>query len=300
MAGNSRVTQPGSVSSAGHDAYSDTEETVEVGSTWGLIAQFVFTILQLNLVLLLTLSPLLFVMLALVNPLQAILGLGIALVLSAPGMAAAFATFRDCPTLHTRLAGSGRAGIPTPAALARGAVASSYWNPNEDGATVFKPYLRAYRTLFKRAVLVSLPLTIFSVVVVMEMQLLKQVSWAGYLVPTLAVFLLLAMGAWMPTLVMVVELPQARTGALIRNGVYLALRRWYLTLLNLFTLVAVAVGLVMETIMVAVIAMGPVLYFIWANARWSILPMVELIENECLDELDPTERRHMLRLRNRC
>ena len=77
------------------------------------------------------------------------------------------------------------------------------------------------------------------------------------------------------------------------------MRRWYLTLLNLFTLVAVAMGLVMETIMVAVIAMGPVLYFIWANARWSILPMVEMIENECLDELDPAERRRMLRLRNR-
>lgn len=268
-------------------------------STWGLIAQFVFTILQLNLVLLLTLSPLLFVVLALVNPLQAVLGLGIALVLSAPGLAAAFATFRDCPTLRTPLAGSGRAGIATPAALASGAVASSYWNIDEDGATVFKPYFRAYRALFKRAVLVSLPLTVFSVVVVVEMQLLTQVSWAGYLVPTLAVLLLLAMGAWMPTLVMVVELPQARTGALIRNGVYLALRRWYLTLLNLFTLVAVAVGLVMETIMVAVIAMGPVLYFIWANARWSILPMVEMIENECLDELDPAERRRMLRLRNR-
>ncbi|MDO5722387.1 MAG: hypothetical protein Q4P06_07605 [Actinomycetaceae bacterium] len=285
--------QPG-VPGEDFNSSGDTPASSGGTSTWGYIAQFVFTMLQLNFLLLFTLSPILFVVLALANPLQAILGLGLALVLISPGIAAAFATFRDCPTLHTALAGSGRAGMATPAASAAGAIAGSYWSA-EDGNAVFKPYFRAYRRLAKRALLVSLPLTVFTVIVIVEMQMLTQVSWATYLVPTLLVLLLLALGAWLPSLVMVVEMPQAKVVPIIRNGVYLALRRWYLTLLNLLTLVALSVGLIMETIIVAVFIMGPVLYFVWANSRWLLMPMVEALENACLDDLPPDQRRRLTR-----
>lgn len=265
----------------------------EPTSVWGAIARFVFAMLEVNINLLVAIFPILFVIFAFSNPLQVFLALGLALVLSAPGLAAAFAAFRDCPSLRSSLRDRGKSSFSTPAAVFSGAIARSYWGPDEDSLKVFAPFWRAYRQVAKRAALVSVPLALFSVATVMYMELLQQVSWAVYVLPTLAVLLLLAVGTWLPILVMVVEFPQAKIAALVRNGLYLALRRWYLTILNLVTLVALAAALMLEPIIVAVFALGPVFYFIWANARWSVLPMVELIEDECYRELSPAQRREL-------
>ena len=94
-------------------------------------------------------------------------------------------------------------------------------------------------------------------------------------VPVLVTLAVLVVSTATLALVGVVERPRARVRDLLRAGLYLAVRRWYLTAVSLFVL-GLLVALVAARPAVGLgLAAAPLLYVVWANSRYALSPALD-------------------------
>lgn len=113
--------------------------------------------------------------------------------------------------------------------------------------------------------------TCWAATVALVTMLLVDLTWAWHsplgalLVPVFAVLTALTLAVAMQLLVMLEQLPTTGLAALARAAVYLAVRRWYLSLGNLVVLVVVGLGIGVRP--VPALAIGPAcaLYLVWSN-----------------------------------
>jgi hypothetical protein len=80
---------------------------------------------------------------------------------------------------------------------------------------------------------------------------------------------LLPMFAVLAVLVVAV-LPYALVGASLRAAAYVALRRWYLSALNVLVLAVLVAVLLVKPSVGVLIACAPLLYVVWSNARYAL------------------------------
>lgn len=93
--------------------------------------------------------------------------------------------------------------------------------------------------------------------------------------PVLAVVMTVIVAATLLVLVTLAERPGVRLRDAARAGVYLAVRRWYLSLFSLLALVVFEALLAARPALAIGIAASPLLYVVWANSRFTLKPLIE-------------------------
>lgn len=195
-------------------------------------------------------------------------------VLSAPGLAALFAIFRDQPGLASS---STRVRIRVAESMAHEGKELPDWiaPPYVDSSATsgfFTYYFKAYVHLALRSWLTWLPLGCIAFAFLYDLQIASRVSWGGFLRPPILVCLILLVQTALISLVLLVEYPKARIRRILLNALLLSVRRFYMLILALLVLVGYFWGLLKSPILVALLGTGPIWYLIWASARWQAHP----------------------------
>ncbi|RSX51899.1 hypothetical protein [Bifidobacterium callimiconis] len=216
---------------------------VRIAQGFNAISRSIIAFLILDVILVTTMLPWNVVIMftdsfsGLPIPLLALVAVA-AYTVSTPALAAAFAAYRDAPTM--------RYGEDENVRFRRNrtlesleTVSHPYWSAAEEHRTVL-PYLRAYTRLFPRSLATSLMFGAILAILVEAACL--AVSTTGGTVATAALLALCAFTivAHMVALNLVVEFPKAHYPAMLRNGFALAAAKWPFTLLAIGVLAAYA------------------------------------------------------------
>ncbi|RSX53567.1 hypothetical protein D2E25_0890 [Bifidobacterium goeldii] len=245
------------------------------------VANVVYLVLAMSLLTLAGCLPL--VLAVIFAPSTAFYPLWIAAAaLSAPGVAASFAIFRDHPVFMPAARRDALNVIESSGAALPDWIAATYV-PSDVSVAVFRPYGRAYRRLFRRALTVGAIMCTVEFALLYDAQLLMQVAWGQLLVPMLLVLAAYNPFAMMMVLHIAVEFPQARLRALLRNGWMMTIRRPYMLLVNVAVAVVYAWGLTISPILVAVLATGVAAFVVWAGLRWQSQPLALAMARESGD-----------------
>jgi len=252
-----------------------------IATRFNEICRVLLAFLALNLVLVNTLIPVLafgfFTDTFAGIPVPAIATIGTAAwVLSAPGLAAAFAAYRDSPLL--------RCSEPAQVREARvrrrsgnDAVAGSYW-PDRDEWRIVLPYLGAYVRLVARSLQVSL---IFGAILTVLLVGAILTLGAGPGPPALPAVLLavaaITVVAHLVALVLVVELPRAQRGAIVRNAYLLTARRPVRAVLALGSVAVFAVAFQVAPLIALTIGTGLVFFFTYHASHAVATPVLDLV-----------------------
>jgi hypothetical protein len=232
---------------------------------------FLFGVVRLNVAVAISCLPLLAMLVLPSDPLRAFPAILLGAFLSSPGLAATFAAFRDMSAFQVGPGSLHDEFSDSPA------MADPYWG--EEDRSVFRPFVTAWKKLAGRALAVSaLPVGLALVLGVDVVWAMAESSvpgaWGGMLAPLLVVLAAFCVTVWMVALVLVAELAGGSWWAIVRAAGACAARRWYLSLFSLAVLVVYCGGVILQPLLVLVLASSLALYLIWANSRWSALPVL--------------------------
>jgi uncharacterized membrane protein YesL len=216
--------------------------------TWASILGVLHLGLMVNLLVLVTASPLV-ILLITTDPMHSWPLLAVAAPLAAPALTAAFGTFR-----------------------AHG----------EGETQVVRAFLRAWRTSLRGALLLGVIVVAVAVVLLVDVRALSDTAASVVIVPVLLLLVVLAAITGLLGAVALAEVPTARLRDVLRSSLYLGVRRWYFQALSLAVLgVQVGVFATMPGVAIGITA-APALYVVWANGRYCLRPV--LGEVPVLDE----------------
>lgn len=169
--------------------------------------------------------------------------------------------------------------VAAPLAAPGVTAAFSVFRSHADGGTeVVRAFLAGYRATWRRAMALGALGSAAAVVLVVDLHMLGSGDLAAAVVPAFAALLAVAAIATLVGLVAIAEVPHARLGEVIRAAAYLGLRRWYLSAVSLAALGAqFAVFANLPAIGLGITA-APALYLAWANARYTLRPVLDLPE----------------------
>lgn len=212
--------------------------------TWASLIGMIYLGLIVNLLLVVSSLPLV-VLLVTTDPLYSWPLLAIAAPLAAPGLAAAFRAFRE----H-----------------------------GEGGLGPIRAFVAGLRATWRRALLIGAAVAAVVVVLLVDVRMLSTTAVVVFTVPLLGVLALLAIAVGLVALVAISEVPTARLRDVLRAGLYLSLRRWYLTAASLAALAAqVAVFATAPALGLGLTA-SAALFFAWTNSRFTLRPVLDLDE----------------------
>lgn len=202
----------------------------------------------------------------------------IAFWLSTPGLAAAFAVFRDAPVLQphgdmNRYANYEKLPIW---------VAQPYV-PLTKSAAVWRPYFSAYGHLFKRAIIAS---SIFIAVMALfteDIQIMKNIPHGFIAVPFLIVSLVLLLQMTFNALMLIVEYPCSHYTSIWRNCLMLSVRKLWIPISSVIVLIGYGYGLAGKALIVLPLATGFVLYIVFALTRWQSRILMDRLAKESND-----------------
>ncbi len=145
----------------------------------------------------------------------------------------------------------------------------------ERSTDVVRTFWRAWHATWRRSVTVGALTTAVVVVLAVDVRAVWQQRIGAIAIPVLVVLIVLAVITALHALVALAERPRARVRDALRASLYLALRRWYLTAVSLFTL-GLLLALVAARPAVALgLAAAPLLYAVWANSRFTLRPALD-------------------------
>lgn len=209
--------------------------------TYLLVFSTVYAALATNVLLILGAAPLV-VGLVTTDPYRSWPLLALVAPLAVPGLVAAFGTF---------------------------AAVSA-----DPGAAVVRTFVRTWRAVLGR----SLALGALTVAALVVLGVDVRALWSGRVgavaVPCLTVLLVLAVATALHAAVLLAERPTARLAPLLKAACYLAVRRWYLTVVSI-AITGLLVGLLAARPAIALgVAAAPLLYAVWANTRYALRPVL--------------------------
>lgn len=212
--------------------------------TFGAVIGVAYLGLMTNLLLVVTASPLV-VLLMTSDPAASWPLLAIAAPICAPALTAAFTVFRD----HKR-----------------------------GGTAVVRSFLAAWRATWRKAMTLGAIVTAVIVVVLVDVRFFATGPMSVVVVPALAIVALVAAAVALVGLVAIAEEPSARLRVVLKASLYLAVRRWYLTVVSLI-LLALQFALFTTVPAIALgVGMAPALYLAWANSRYTLAPVLHTDE----------------------
>jgi uncharacterized membrane protein YesL len=210
--------------------------------TWASLIGMLYLGMIVNLLLVVACLPLV-VLLATTDPALSWPLLALAAPLAAPGVAAAFRAFRE----H-----------------------------DAGGLGPIRAFVAGLRETWWRALVVGAAVTVFVLVLLVDVRMLSSTPAAVFTVPLLGVLAVLAVVVGLLSLVAIAEVPTARFRDAVRASVYLGLRRWYLTAVSLAAL-AVQAGVFAAAPAIGLgLTASAVLYLAWTNSRFTLRPVLDL------------------------
>jgi uncharacterized membrane protein YesL len=208
--------------------------------TWASILGVLYLGLMVNLLVLVTASPLV-VLLIITDPMRSWPLLAAAAVTAVPALTAAFGAFRA----H-----------------------------DEDETQVVRAFLRALRATWRKALRLGALAVAVTVVLMVDVRMLSDTAASVVVVPLLLLLAVLTAVVGMLSAVALAEVPAARLRDVLRASIYLGVRRWGWQVLSLAVLaVQLAVFTTMPAIAIGLTA-APALYVVWANGRYCLRPVL--------------------------
>ena len=249
--------------------------------TFLTVANVVYLLLAMSALTLLGCLPMLLAIVFAADPSAYPLYLAAA-ALSAPGIAASFAVFRDHPVFMTTPRREALAVLAESGTALPDWIAAPYV-PSDTSVAVFRPWFRAYRRVGLRALMIGVTFAVIGFLALYNAQLLMQVAWGQLLVPALLVIAVITVEASLVVLHLTVEFPKAKWLSLVRNGYLLGVRRFVMLAVNAACLAVYAWGLRASPIMVAILVTGVVSFVVWAGVRWQSQPLMAAMARESGD-----------------
>ncbi|BDZ41468.1 hypothetical protein GCM10025865_07670 [Paraoerskovia sediminicola] len=140
----------------------------------------------------------------------------------------------------------------------------------EGSTTVVRTFAAAWRAGFRRSLAVGAVVVGALVVLGVDVRAVWGMQVGAVAIPVLAVLIALVV-ATVPVLVVVAaERPDLRLRDVLRVAPYLALRRWYLTALSLFSAGLLFALFAAQPAVAIGLAAAPLLYVVWANGRFAV------------------------------
>ena len=209
--------------------------------TWASIVGVLYLGLMVNLLVLVTASPLV-VLLITTDPMRSWPLLAVTAPLATPALTAAFGTFR-----------------------AHG----------EGETEVVRTFLQVWRRTLRGSLLLGAIVVGFAVVLLVDVRVLSDTAASVVIVPVLLLLVVLAAITGLLGTVALAEVPTARLRDVLRSSLYLGVRRWYFQALSLAVLgVQVGVFATMPAVAIGITA-APALYVVWANGRYCLRPVLD-------------------------
>lgn len=203
----------------------------------------------------------------------------IAGVFSIPALAACFAVCRDQPTLFSPAAAH-RAQLvhyeqqhdDFPPAW----IAPPYVHDTHEVA-VFRPFFKAYRKLFLKSLILGATGGILLYIILLDMNFLAQWQYGALVTPALGIIGVLIAAAVCIALVLIVEYPQAKLPIVMRNALWLSVRRIVMIPVSIVAVGTYIWAFFSSPILTLLLATGIICYLVWASARWQAqLLMVQM------------------------
>ncbi|WP_458112689.1 hypothetical protein M1D88_00545 [Arthrobacter sp. R1-13] len=152
-----------------------------------------------------------------------------------------------------------------------GAFSAFYALAEEDGPAVrpVAAFLRGYKQSLSRAAPVGVAAVVLLAFLVFDLVILQSMPGAAVLVPLTVTAAALVVCISVLMIGGMVLLPQARLKSLAKAALYLAIKRWYLSLAALALLGIVAVAALTQPVLGTALAPAPLLFVVWSNAAFS-------------------------------
>lgn len=209
--------------------------------TWSTIFGLAYLVVMTNVLLAVASLPLL-VLLVTTDPRASWPALAVTAVLAAPALTAAFGVFRAF-TL-------------------------------ERSTDVARTFARTWWTQLRRSLTLGALTVGVAVMVSLDIQFVAGTRLGAVLTPVLAVLLAITCTTALLALVGIVERPDARLRDALKVGLYLGVRRWYLTALSFVVLALLGVLFTAHPALAVGLAAAPLLYGVWGNARFTLRPVL--------------------------
>lgn len=216
--------------------------------TYTMIAGVVYLALITNVLLVISCLP--FVLLLITtDPARSWPLLAAAAPFCAPGVSAAFATFREF---------------------------------SRNGVTPARAFIVGWLATWRRAFQLGALVTAVLVVLIVDVRFFAESSIGVAVVPVLTVLTLMVIAVALVSLVAISDDPRSRLRDVIRAGIYLSVRRWYLTIVSLVVIGTQAALFANMPAIALGLTAAPTLYFAWANSRYTLLPVLTIDEASAL------------------
>ncbi|QLD12395.1 DUF624 domain-containing protein [Microbacterium oleivorans] len=209
-------------------------------NTYATVFGVVYLGLMTNLLLLASCLPFV-ILLVITDPALSWPLLAVVAPPCAPGITAAFATFR-----------------------AHG----------EGDNQVVRTFARNWKRSWRKAMLLGTAATAGLVIVLVDVRFFAPLQAGVAVVPVLAVLTVLLLASALVAFAALAEEPRATFRAIARAALYLSVRRWWLSLVSL-AVIALQAGLFVTMPAIAIgLTAAPALYLAWANARYILRPVL--------------------------
>ena len=141
----------------------------------------------------------------------------------------------------------------------------------EDGPAVrpVAAFLRGYKQSFRRAAPVGLAAVVLLGFLVFDLVILQSMPGAAVLVPLTLTAAAVVVSVSLLMIAGVVLVPQAGLKSLAKAALYLAVKRWYLSLAALALLGIIAAAALTQPVLGTALAPAPLLFVVWSNAAFS-------------------------------
>lgn len=164
------------------------------------------------------------------------------------------------------------APLVAPALSAAFATFSSY---SDDGSvSVIRTFVSAWRRTFRRAIVLGAPSTATLTVLILDVTYLWGRRLGALAIPPLVMASVLIVPATLTALVIAQDRPRARLRQVIAVAAFVTIRRWYLSAVSIVVLLILGAAVVKAPAIGLGVALGPVAYLLWANARHSFSTVV--------------------------
>lgn len=244
---------------------------------WADIGSIFFTCLQLNFSLLLGLAPIYAVQVLLAHPLQTVFAIPGGLLLSSPGLGAAYVVFRDHPALAE--IGIKTAGRQSSRKSGKSEQLEASWKMvPSDGSSVFGPYFRAYLAITGKTLAMGFGFSVMFAIIEINALFFWDKPVGLYLLPGMSLVALILAGAWLITIILIAEGYSEPWRQLLFKAVLLCIRRLPFAVMAVAGVLIFLAGIRREPILVSILGASILLYFTWANSRWAAFPLLQRLE----------------------
>jgi uncharacterized membrane protein YesL len=136
-------------------------------------------------------------------------------------------------------------------------------------------FWRSYRRNVLRSFVVGTAAGAVVAIVLLDLAVLGSNPFAPLIAPTFFVLGLSALAVTIVALAAFALYPQASAWPIVKASVYLAIKRWYFSVMALVLVGLIAAAVLLQPILGAFLAPSLLLFAVWSNAHFSFVRLVE-------------------------